>query len=115
MDPATGSPGFIYALNAGSIGIKRTTVFYNGRAPNGRKTEWKMNEYKAFEGQPLPSEVQLSRPSPQHGNGFELTNRFPESSCLGDNQVDPLTQIGENNSQGMIAHDEYSLLNVDGF
>lgn len=25
-------------------------VFYHGRAPNGRKTEWKMNEYKAIEG-----------------------------------------------------------------
>ena len=24
-------------------------VFYKGRAPNGRKTEWKMNEYKAIE------------------------------------------------------------------
>ncbi|MBA0701960.1 hypothetical protein Goari_020413 [Gossypium aridum] len=48
---ATGSPGFVYALNGGSIGVKRTMVFYNGRAPNGRKTEWKMNEYKAFEGQ----------------------------------------------------------------
>lgn len=24
-------------------------VFYEGRAPRGRKTEWKMNEYKAME------------------------------------------------------------------
>ena len=23
-------------------------VFYKGRAPEGRKTEWKMNEYKAM-------------------------------------------------------------------
>ncbi|KAJ0038237.1 hypothetical protein Pint_21993 [Pistacia integerrima] len=26
-------------------------VFYRGRAPSGRKTEWKMNEYKAIEGE----------------------------------------------------------------
>lgn len=24
-------------------------VFYLGRAPNGNKTEWKMNEYKAIQ------------------------------------------------------------------
>jgi len=24
-------------------------VFYVGRAPRGRKTEWKMNEYRALE------------------------------------------------------------------
>ncbi|MBA0817484.1 hypothetical protein Gohar_003720 [Gossypium harknessii] len=105
---ATGSPGFVYALNGGSIGVKRTMVFYNGRAPNGRKTEWKMNEYKAFEGQVSSASAANSEQLPT------LSNRFPESSSLGDNQVDPLTQIGENNSSGMAAHDEYSLLNVDG-
>ena len=46
---ATGSPGCVYSSNSRPIGVKRTMVFYNGRAPNGRKTEWKMNEYKAIE------------------------------------------------------------------
>ncbi|XWS66631.1 hypothetical protein CRYUN_Cryun05aG0216600 [Craigia yunnanensis] len=46
---ATGSPGCVYSSNNRPIGVKRTMVFYNGRAPNGRKTEWKMNEYKAIE------------------------------------------------------------------
>lgn len=50
---ATGSPSFIYSNSSHmKIGLKRTMVFYNGRAPNGRKTEWKMNEYKALEAQP---------------------------------------------------------------
>ncbi|MBA0785983.1 hypothetical protein Gotri_028061, partial [Gossypium trilobum] len=106
---ATGPPGFVYALNGGSIGVKRTMVFYNRRAPNGRKTEWKMNEYKAFEGQVSSASAANSEQLPT------LSKRFPESSSLGDNQVDPLAQIGENNSSGMAAHDEYSLLNVDGF
>jgi hypothetical protein len=45
---ATGSPGSVFSNNR-SIGLKRTMVFYSGRAPNGRKTEWKMNEYKAID------------------------------------------------------------------
>nr|GLL36428.1 NAC domain-containing protein 90-like [Ipomoea trifida] len=46
---ATGSPGLVYSGNNRVIGGKRTMVFYTGRAPNGRKTEWKMNEYRFTE------------------------------------------------------------------
>ncbi|KAF9680852.1 hypothetical protein SADUNF_Sadunf06G0164400 [Salix dunnii] len=47
---ATGSPCPVYSSNSNRcIGEKRTMVFYKGRAPKGRKTEWKMNEYKAME------------------------------------------------------------------
>jgi hypothetical protein len=34
------------------IGEKRTMVFYQGRAPTGTKTRWKMNEYKAVVADP---------------------------------------------------------------
>lgn len=48
---ATGSPGHVYSSGKNSriIGGKRTMVYYEGRAPHGRKTEWKMNEYKAID------------------------------------------------------------------
>ncbi|KAL2481689.1 NAC domain-containing protein 90 [Abeliophyllum distichum] len=47
---ATGSPSFVYSSqDGGIIGKKRTMVFYVGRAPHGRKTVWKMNEYKMTE------------------------------------------------------------------
>ncbi|KAK8546269.1 hypothetical protein V6N12_027064 [Hibiscus sabdariffa] len=52
---ATGSPGFVYASDGRPIGFKRTMVFYNGKAPGGTKTDWKMNEYKAFEGEVSPA------------------------------------------------------------
>lgn len=48
---ATGTPGFVYSRDNRVIGVKRTMVFYQGRAPAGEKTEWKMNEYKAIEGE----------------------------------------------------------------
>ncbi|KAL3755617.1 hypothetical protein ACJRO7_002636 [Eucalyptus globulus] len=64
---ATGSPGFVYSSNR-IIGLKRTMVFYTGRTPNGVKTEWKMNEYKAIEGaasspQEIPVAVKIIRSS----------------------------------------------------
>jgi len=57
---ATGSPGFVYSSNR-IIGLKRTMVFYTGRAPKGMKTEWKMNEYKAIEGEASsPQEIPMT-------------------------------------------------------
>ncbi|WCJ41853.1 NAC domain containing protein 90 [Euphorbia peplus] len=47
---ATGSPGYVYSSDNKVIGVKKTMVFYKGRAPTGRKTKWKMNEYRAIEG-----------------------------------------------------------------
>ncbi|CAI0544172.1 unnamed protein product [Linum tenue] len=45
---ATGSPSYVYNASGRVIGVKRTMVFYTGKAPAGRKTKWKMNEYRAI-------------------------------------------------------------------
>lgn len=55
---ATGSPGYVYSSSDNKIiGVKRTMVFYHGRARSrsGSKTEWKMNEYMAIDHQPSSS------------------------------------------------------------
>ncbi|KAK8596118.1 hypothetical protein V6N12_064617 [Hibiscus sabdariffa] len=46
---AAGSPGYVYSSDDQVIGTKRTMVFYKGKAPCGRKTKWKMNEYRAID------------------------------------------------------------------
>lgn len=46
---ATGSPGYVYSSHNRVIGMKKSMVFYKGKAPLGTKTEWKMNEYRAIE------------------------------------------------------------------
>ncbi|XP_025828029.1 NAC domain-containing protein 90-like isoform X2 [Panicum hallii] len=52
---ATGSPSYVYSAPASRvIGEKRTMVFYEGRAPTGTKTRWKMNEYKAVAADDAP-------------------------------------------------------------
>ncbi|KAJ3703590.1 hypothetical protein LUZ61_007295 [Rhynchospora tenuis] len=45
----TGSPSCVISSSNKVIGVKRTLVFYQGKAPAGTKTKWKMNEYKALQ------------------------------------------------------------------
>ncbi|KAL3850286.1 hypothetical protein ACJIZ3_012168 [Penstemon smallii] len=53
---ATGSPTYVYSSNNKVIGLKKSMVFYKGKAPTGRKTKWKMNEYRAIK-QDLPTSI----------------------------------------------------------
>lgn len=52
---ATGSPTDVYDSRNLRIGRKKTMVFYEGRAPYGKKTTWKMNEYKMYQTHHHPS------------------------------------------------------------
>ncbi|KAG0476974.1 hypothetical protein HPP92_013385 [Vanilla planifolia] len=46
---ATGCSNRVYSTSKRRLGVKRTMVFYMGRAIAGKKTMWKMNEYRLFE------------------------------------------------------------------
>ncbi|KAL0417583.1 UNVERIFIED_CONTAM: NAC domain-containing protein 90 [Sesamum radiatum] len=45
---ATGTPSYVYSSDNKVIGVKKSMVFYEGKAPAGAKTKWKMNEYRAI-------------------------------------------------------------------
>ncbi|KAJ8459732.1 hypothetical protein OPV22_032658 [Ensete ventricosum] len=46
---ATSSPSLVYSSGNRAMGVKRTIVFYQGRAPACTKMKWKMNKYRALE------------------------------------------------------------------
>ncbi|WOK97191.1 hypothetical protein Cni_G05899 [Canna indica] len=43
---ATGRDKAIHLSNSKRIGLRKTLVFYTGRAPHGQKTDWIMHEYR---------------------------------------------------------------------
>nr|AFN55281.1 NAC domain protein [Tamarix hispida] len=49
---ATGRDKAIYLTNSARIGMRKTLVFYTGRAPHGHKTDWIMHEYRLDEDNP---------------------------------------------------------------
>ncbi|WOL04523.1 NAC domain-containing protein [Canna indica] len=72
---ATGSPSLVYSSANRVLGMKRTMVFYQGRAPTGSKTKWKMNEYRALE-------EGASSIIPKFRSEFSLCRMYTKSGCI---------------------------------
>lgn len=53
---ATGRDKAVYDKSK-LIGMRKTLVFYKGRAPNGQKTDWIMHEYRLESDENGPPQV----------------------------------------------------------
>ncbi|XP_059646650.1 NAC domain-containing protein 90-like isoform X2 [Cornus florida] len=112
---ATGTPGHVYSSQNRVIGMKRTMVFYQGRAPTGTKTEWKMNEYKAIQ------EVASSSTTiPRLRQEFSLCRVYIKSKCLrsfdrrppaevADGEATAVQQVNRGDHAGAAASDHQNL------
>ncbi|KAG6624941.1 NAC domain-containing protein 30-like [Carya illinoinensis] len=74
---ATGRDKAVFSNNL-IIGMRKTLVFYKGRAPSGRKTDWIMHEYRLQTSENGPPQEEgwvvcraFKKPSPNHRQGFE--------------------------------------------
>lgn len=60
---ATGSDRQILSMSdpKKTLGLRKTLVFYQGRAPRGRKTDWIMNEYRLPDKCSAPKDIVLCK------------------------------------------------------
>ncbi|XP_062099077.1 NAC domain-containing protein 30-like [Humulus lupulus] len=79
---ATGRDKAVFSKNR-MIGMRKTLVFYKGRAPNGRKSDWIMHEYRLQTSEHAPPQAKgwvvcraFRKPSPSHHQrqGCEMWN-----------------------------------------
>ncbi|CAH8392814.1 unnamed protein product [Eruca vesicaria subsp. sativa] len=79
---ATGRDKAIYSKQE-LVGMRKTLVFYKGRAPNGQKSDWIMHEYR----------LETDENGPPHEEGWVVCRAFKKK----------LTTINYNNPRTMMA------------
>ncbi|CAM0912576.1 unnamed protein product [Alopecurus aequalis] len=99
---ATGRDKAIYsAAGSGRIGMRKTLVFYKGRAPHGHKSDWIMHEYRLedvvanpaaadvpyYSGASSPIRGVAGDPSSAQEDGWVICRVFKKKHLVANNQA----------------------------
>ncbi|CAI0461695.1 unnamed protein product [Linum tenue] len=87
---ATGRDKAIYD-KAKLIGMRKTLVFYKGRAPNGQKTDWIMHEYR----------LESHHNAPPQEEGWVVCRAFKKRITNGCHNNKSIIQAGESTSSAV--------------
>ncbi|XP_074584509.1 NAC domain-containing protein 72-like [Curcuma longa] len=94
----TGKDKEIYQNGGSLVGMKKTLVFYKGRAPKGEKTSWVMHEYRLQTNSPLyrptKEEWVVCRVFKKNNNNI-AKNPQPADSLLGSPYSSAMSSINE--------------------
>ncbi|KAH0856443.1 hypothetical protein HID58_084704 [Brassica napus] len=84
---ATGRDKAIYSKQE-LVGMRKTLVFYKGRAPNGQKSDWIMHEYR----------LETDENGPPHEEGWVVCRAFKKKLTTINNN-NPRTMMGSSSRQ----------------
>ncbi|KAE8696137.1 putative NAC domain-containing protein 94 [Hibiscus syriacus] len=119
---ATGADRMIRGENSRSIGLKKTLVFYSGKAPKGIRSSWIMNEYRlphheteryrkaeislcrvykrpGVEDHPsLPRCLPTRRPSDSSRGQISMERRYPQEAAAAQQTMEKISETEGSNS-----------------
>ncbi|KAM2042603.1 hypothetical protein ACFX16_036276 [Malus domestica] len=106
---ATGRDKAIHLPNSKRIGMRKTLVFYTGRAPHGQKTDWIMHEYRLEDDNTSADQVQEDGwvvcrvfKKKNHNRGYQ-----PEFAHQDHREHDHFTNMKASGSHVPILQDHY--------
>ncbi|XP_051115165.1 NAC domain-containing protein 43-like [Andrographis paniculata] len=105
---ATGRDKVIYC-NGRRIGMRKTLVFYKGRAPHGQKSDWIMHEYRLLDDDLHDSTTAAHRVSNMYGDlssgqeeGWVVCRVFKKKNFHKSSSGQVMNNIYDNNNNSLI-------------